>query len=584
MLLLAASCGGGQGTTDTTGSTGGCTSGTTSGGGTTSSSGSSTSSGGADAGPPEAVCDLTQTGTLDLDAETVQIAFTVTLNHAPLTGALSQTSITIDGQTAFTLSQGGQAAVTLFVGTHALGVSSQDSELTTIPGGQSAVLVAQQPFTQDGAFALDIETVQLSGQITVNHQPPPAGLSSTEIVIGGSPAWNLQHGPQYQLTLLAGTYPVGVTSQDSALTTVMGGQSATLIPEANLTQTGTLNLDIEAVQLSGQVTVNHQSPPSGLTTTQIEVGGRPVWNLSAGAEYQATLLAGTYPVGVVSEDAALTTLQGGQSATLVAQANLTQTGTLNLDIETVQLSGQVTVNHQAPPSGLTSTQIEVDGSPVWNLTSGPQYQATLLGGTHSLGVFSEDAALTTLQGGQSATLVSQANLTQTGTLNLDIETVQLSGQVTVNHQAPPSGLTSTQIEVDGSPVWNLTSGPQYQATLLSGTYPVGVFTDDSSLTSVQGGQAATLVPRANLTQTGTLNLDLETIQLSGQITVNHAPPPGGLSQTALDVGGAQCWSLANGAAYAVTLLAEDAPLVLFSEDASIVTLVTGETLDLCSQP
>ena len=115
------------------------------------------------------------------------------------------------------------------------------------------------------------------------------------------------------LSLLAGHYAISLDSEDQALTTLQGGQETTLVASQNLTQSGDLNLDIKTLQLSGELTVNHQTPPNQLTSTELFFDGRNAWTLSHGSQYTVTLLAGTYPIQVSSSDTALTTEQGGQT-------------------------------------------------------------------------------------------------------------------------------------------------------------------------------------------------------------------------------------------------------------------------------
>ena len=90
-----------------------------------------------------------------------------------------------------------------------------------------------------------------------------------------------------------------------------------LFQQQGLTQSGALDVDIETVQISGNITVNHALAPSGLTGTYLTFGDLNVWLLSKGATYSVLLLAGSDPVGVATTDTVLTSVTNGQSKTLV---------------------------------------------------------------------------------------------------------------------------------------------------------------------------------------------------------------------------------------------------------------------------
>jgi hypothetical protein len=535
------------------------------------------SAGGA-GGAVDPTCPLDQSGVLDVDIKTVNVSGNVTVNGAAPPSGLAGTYLTFKGKRAWQLSNGAAYTATLLAGTYDVGVTTSDLALTSLPA-QSAVLIANQRLTQSGALDVDIKTVDVSGNILVDGAAPPSGLSGTYLTFSGQNAWQLSKGGVYTARLLAGSYDVGVATSDAAITS-LSKQSAVLIAKQQLTQSGALDVGIKTVSVSGNITVNGLAPPAGLGGTYLTFAGQKAWQLSKGASYKVTLLAGTYDVGVTASDDSISTVDS-QSAVLIAKQQLTQSGALDVDIKTVNVSGNITVNGAPPPTGLGGTSVTFGGQKAWSLSNGAAYKVTLLAGTYDVGVATTDAAIATLDS-QSVILMTKQQLTQSGSLDVDIKTVNVSGNVRVNGAAPPSGLAGTHLTFGGQNAWLLSNGAAYTAKLLAGTYDVGVSTSDVALTSLPT-QSAVLIAKQQLIQSGALDIDIRTVSVSGDLTVNGSPPPSGLGGTYLTFGGQKAWQLSKGASYSATLLAGRQPVGVTTQDTPITSLAGGDstTLPVC---
>jgi hypothetical protein len=125
-----------------------------------------------------------------------------------------------------------------------------------------------------------------------------------------------------------------------------------------LTASGALDLDVPAVRVTGQVTLNGAPMPSGVQsrgalTFQLGEGGTASADLVdvGPASYDVVLLPGSYTIGYSPNGScsagALTPCNGGPLKTAVW---LLQPGALDVDVPTVQVSGRVTLNGAVMPS------------------------------------------------------------------------------------------------------------------------------------------------------------------------------------------------------------------------------------------
>lgn len=78
--------------------------------------------------------------------------------------------------------------------------------------------------------------------------------------------------------------------------------SAVVVPQQSLTQSGTLDVDLKTVAMTGTVTLNGGPLPTGLSPDDVLTLGGVGWDLERGGNYAMTVFAGTSTVVVTADD------------------------------------------------------------------------------------------------------------------------------------------------------------------------------------------------------------------------------------------------------------------------------------------
>jgi hypothetical protein len=252
---------------------------------------------------------------------------------------------------------------TVYPGTYKVSVTGEYSNIPT------AAYVANPSLaltTSQSNVALNVQSVTVSGTVTVNGAAPVAtvscnddygiaevtfiettyGYEFTAIVPCANNAWTA--------TVYPGTYKVSVTGEYSNLPTAAYVANPTL---ALTTSQSNVALDVQSVTVSGTVTVNGAAPVATVSCND-DYGVAEVTLVETTYGYEftaivpcannswtATVYPGTYKVSVTGEYSNVPT------AAYVANPSLaltTSQSNVVLDVQSVAVSGTVTVNGAAP--------------------------------------------------------------------------------------------------------------------------------------------------------------------------------------------------------------------------------------------
>ena len=576
-LAWLVGCGGG-----TSGDTGGSAS------GSTSASGGSNGSGGS-SGQACSGIDLEQSGALDLDVAPggatglVHISGQVTLNQAALPSAsASRGQLVFTGKTggSYTYPLGASGAVTyqldVVPDTYAVALAANPAlcgDGSAMPCVSGTLREGVVVGTGGGALDLDIPSVQVSGAVTVNGETMPNASGSRGAITftsseGSATTSSLatSGAAHYQLALLPGSYDVLFQGNPQ----LCGGaalpqvpcNAATLRTGVALQASGALDLDVAAIQVTGNVTLNGgalsgSSVGSVVFTGQ---GGGALTSATLGtgrSAYGFTLVPGTYDVSWVSSG------QGCGSATppaapcnggtLRTGVALGSSGALDLDLKSVQVTGTVTVNGQPMPAasgvrGALSFSPSGSAESPTGFTAGSfvstgaaHYAASLMPGTYDLTYVANPSLChpgsalpgVPCNGGVVRRAVA---LQSSGALDVDLQVVQATGNVTLNG-APLTAATGSRGAIafalaDGSAAsaeLGSSGAGSYGLSLLAGTYEVSYQgnpalcgTSPSSDYPCAGG---ILRSGLSLNQSGALDLDIPAIQLTGSVTLGGQRMP-----------------------------------------------------------
>ncbi|MCS6914897.1 MAG: hypothetical protein NZ890_16885 [Myxococcota bacterium] len=318
-------------------------------------------------------------GTLDLDLQVVEVSGTLTKNGAAVPAGRNR------GTLAFVSRRGGQVLMAPFpetgpamyrgeviVGTYDVYYQPplQCFESDPLPC-QRALLRSGVVIQQGGTLDLDAKVVRVSGRLTKNGAAVPSvGRERGRLVFalqgGGSrmmPPFGLTGEAQYEGEVFAGTYevryepPAGCGGTGDALPC----QQVVLRSGVVIQQGGTLDLDAKVVRVSGRLTKNGAILPStgrerGWLVFQLQGGGgrrMPPFGPMGEAQYEGEVFAGTYevryepPLGC----GGMWDVMPCQVAVLRSGVVIQQGGTLDLDAKVVRVSGRLTKNGAAVPSG-----------------------------------------------------------------------------------------------------------------------------------------------------------------------------------------------------------------------------------------
>lgn len=466
---------------------------------------------------------LTSDGVFDVDISAVDITGSVTVEEQSLPstsgdrGSLSFTSDT-GALTLPSLGSSGAAsyAVTLAPGSYGITYNANSllCDGNTAPpvpcvGGP---VVTGANFTSDGVYDVDMQLAVVSGVVTVNGNTP-----SDETAARGSITFSHESGESvsftmedsgeemYELALLSGRYDISY----EPTYTMCSGPTVPSVPciggpitsGVSLTADGVLDIDIPRVRVSGAITLNGESFPAhsderGHLAFTNEEGGfvetQPS-GASGSVSYELSLLSGSYDVMWISNPSLCeweTPEAPCMDGSLREDVSLNTDGVLDVDVLSVQVEGEVTMNGEPMPDALGDR-----GRLVFRLEDGGAVESGSLESTgpvaYSLSIFpgSYDIALAanaSLCDGLEAPpvpcvgadLLSGVSLTSSGALDIDVQAVAVSGAVRVNDEtmADESGdrgalsITAREGESIYLPSFGSTGPVTYGVTLVSGTY------------------------------------------------------------------------------------------------------------------
>ncbi len=427
-------------------------------------------------------------------------------------------------------------------------------------GGNQPECMNRIPFATSGSYDVDSKVIQVSGKLTKNGAAVPDGTYRGNLVFenkaGGSrsmPSFKDTGDATYQGSLFAGTYDVYYqpSSYCSSSSSVIPCQRVLIQKDVALTVSGALDFDVKTVQLSGKLTKNGATVPDssyrGNLVFENKAGSSrsmPSFKDTGEATYQGEVFAGTYDIryqnsSYCTDRSALPC----QSIVIRTSVNLTTSGALDFDVKTVQLSGRVTKNGASVPDG------SYRGNLVFELKQGSSrsmssfkdtgeatYQGEVFVGTYDV-IYNRSSYCST--GGVlpcgNLRLRSGLAVTTSGALDFDLKTINVSGKLTKNGATVPNGsyrgnLTFEQADGNavGMQTFKDTGEATYQGELFSGTYDV-IYTPSyyCSSSSPIPCQRLRIRKGVTLNQSGSLDFDVKTVQVSGKLTKNGAAMPDG---------------------------------------------------------
>lgn len=276
-------------------------------------------------GPINSGVALTVDGVLDIDIPRVRVSGAVTLNGESFPAHSDER-----GHLAFTNDEGG------FIETEPSGSSGSVSyELSLLSGSYDLLWISNPSLcewdvpeapcmdgtlregvslTTDGVLDVDVPSVQVEGVVTLNGETMPDALGDRGRLIfrledgGAVESGSLDSTGEvvYWLSIFPGTYDIALAANPS----LCDGLSAPPVPcvgadllaGVGLTSSGVLDIDVQAVAVSGAVSVNgetmadesHDRGALSITAREGESIYLPSFGATGGVSYGVTLVSGTY--------------------------------------------------------------------------------------------------------------------------------------------------------------------------------------------------------------------------------------------------------------------------------------------------
>ena len=528
---------------------------------------------------------LTSDGVLDLDLTAVVVTGTVSLNGGVWPegvgsrgfvvfyelglGAIATVPLEVSGAATYDVSLPPGSYDVRYVGNPS---ACTGSELTGVPCN-GAVLLREVSLTTDGVLDLDVPSIHVTGSVRLRGGAfPDASAQRGAVVFRSEENGVVQTGNldvagavAYDVTLVPGTYDVDFVG-NSAL---CFGETAPPVPcniatihrGVSLTSSGVLDLDLDAVVVNGFVTLNGAPLPDETAErgqiAVVDSDGRHVTVATLGstgaAAYSATVVPGTYDIYFVG-NASLCSRETAprmpcNSGVVLSGVSLSSNGVLDIDLSSVSVTGMLTLRGSELPAEEDSrgslTFTRDDGGSVTTRSMGSTgpaaYAVALLPGRYDI----HFAANPALCGRETlptvpcvgGLLFGGQNLESSGVLDVDLDSVQVTGSVTLAGATLPDestgrGALTFALENGGvvaTRTFPSTGLVTYGVTLLPGAYEVG-FAANSSLCS---SEASSRVPcvggvlreSLDLSTTGVLDIDLQAINVSGAVTLEGMPLP-----------------------------------------------------------
>ncbi len=367
-----------------------------------------------------------------------------------------------------------------------------------------------------GVLDFELETVNVGGEVTVDGKVmPSSGMpgyeraylrfqdrktgSNHDVALGES-------GPaDYASTLFTGDYKVYLVPNSHPYQDVLPESLHILNHDVSLREAGVLDFDIKTVDISGEVRLNAETMPSSTTpqyerahirfvdrvsggTSSVSLGG------SGAGAYAITLFEGVYDIYFIPNGHNFQDVLPASSLLLKEDVSLSQSGVFDFDLETVDVSGEVTLRGAAMPASSTpsyerahisftdrvsggSLSVTLDGS------GEATYAATLFKGRYDIRLVPNGPSFQDVLPASMLLLAEDTSLMRSGVLDFDLETVDVAGEVTLDGAMLPTSSTPSyeraHLYFTDRASGGLVSIPlggsgtaTYEATLFAGDYEV----------------------------------------------------------------------------------------------------------------
>lgn len=481
---------------------------------------------------------LSTAGVLDLDVPLVRVTGRITTDGAPPSGAVSSLVLELEHDElglrhvldARNVAGSGDYTLSIPPGTYTIrsrGLTTCDAA-PTLPCN-AGVVRASVALTTDGTLDLDLATAVLDATVTVAGAPASRGSVHVAAIDGGGAAEVPIALGHARVRLLRGSYRVAYRRIDCDRAEPCGRHSHP--GTVALSTDGVLDLPVPAVSVSGVVRLDGAPAATGLSFEWIDDGEPFVVPLSGGA-YDVQMVPSTYDLRVA---APLEACEPGRAlpcvpATVRRAVAMQTSGVLDVDVETLEVTGRITVAGASLAGGGRLRVVGEAGEGVTPLlaTSAGTFGARLVRGDYAVRFDGEPADCVGLTPAAApcndGELLARRAFSASGVLDLDVPLAHVTGAVTTSVSGPAS-VRLVRPDDGTSEIRVPVIGGTYAVSLIPASYHVSW---TSSATPCELTFAACLETRLrdahSLTSSGVLDLVVPTFVVEGTLRLDGAAP------------------------------------------------------------
>ncbi|RJO71889.1 MAG: hypothetical protein C4523_03495 [Myxococcales bacterium] len=445
-----------------------------------------------------------------------------------------------------------------------------DEYSTCDEAGQCVEICNLDPIDADRTLTIDLKTADVVATFTLDGETMPDNSQSN--ARGYLVFSRIDSGGQYwvgvgdkgqariEATIFTGVYDLFFEGGGEDYQDVLPDQKILLERGRSFSADETLSFDLKTIRVSGDVTLNGRTMPDNDNSNErgyLVFGNRGTgdayWlgiGATGAAHYSKVFFAANYDVHFSGADEDYQDVLPEQRIVLFRERSLTRDATLDADLKTVRIDGDVTLNGQAMPDsggsydrGWVVFSIPETGNSYWvgvGANNAAAYEATVFAETYTILFAGGDDDYQDVLPYQRLQIAAGRALTSNQRFDIDLKTVRVSGTFTLDGERMPDSSNSYDrgyaVFTGATTGWyhNIgigASGPaSFDERLFADTYDVVFSSTDDDYQTVLPYLKTRVAKALALNADRNLSYDLRTVQISGAITLDgQTMPDNGLS-------------------------------------------------------
>ncbi len=545
-----------------------------------------------DAGTCEQVCNINRTkwyNKININLETVKVSGIVKINGKQMPDNTLETEDQTRGyvkfqaknsENYFAVKIGAKGEATyskeIYKGRYRVSFVGYDKKLQDAVPPYEVVLHKSIVIDKEMKFNFDLETVMLKGRLTLNGKSVPDNtrqvydekyMERGDIIITKDDTQTEVRYPignsgdvTYSAYLFKGNYTAAFMPRNYEDQNVFKQYRITLSDNLNINRDQVKDFDIKSVTLKGEITINGKTMPDNTfkdhenhsrgSIVFIAKGSDRYLTATLGssgpAKYEITLYNNIYDVFLMSDYY--------QNAIIDSDAKLAddfepgRDKTLNFNLDTVTLSGEVTLNGETMPdnrkngckdNGRGSLQLRNKAlyHSVYSeigTKGNAKYELTAYKGEYELFFLPQSSKCQDILPEYGTRLDSNINFINSHIRNFNLETATVKGEVTLDEKEFPEYYQKERgvIKITGKGLFNSytiplgTNGPvYYEFSLFKGNYEVLFDPNPILYRNMVFSTPGIIEKNFKLNSDTEHNFDVETSLIKGEVRLNGKMMP-----------------------------------------------------------